>query len=37
LYIAKIIRGNEDGKLKVGEVIAYGVDTEKELKDFKVP
>lgn len=34
MYMAKIIKSSNDGKLKVGEVIAYGVDTEKELKDF---
>ena len=37
MIIAKLVKGPDDGTIKVGEVIAYYVDDAKELKDFKVP
>lgn len=37
MVMAKIIKGPDDGFIKVGDVIAYCVDDVNELKDFKVP
>ena len=37
MVIAKLVKGPDDGSIKVGDVIAYYVDDADELKDFKVP
>lgn len=34
LYLAKIIKTENDGPIKVGDIIGWGVEEESELKNF---
>ena len=37
MVLARIVKGEADGKIQVGDTIAYAVDSIQELSGFKIP